>query len=98
MKFLLDTNVVAEFAKEQVNPGALDWLGQGDEREIAISVITIGEIKKGMAWLPNGRRQRDPERWLESALLPRPDRGHGAYTHGLPAVSPRFARVRLPGR
>jgi len=71
VKFLLDTNVVSEFAKEQVNPGVLDWLGQGDEREMAISVITIGEIEKGIAWMPRGRRQRDLERWLESALLPR---------------------------
>jgi toxin FitB len=71
VRFLLDTNVVSEFAKEQVNPGVLDWLAHGDEREMAISVVTVGEIEKGIAWMPRGKRQRKLESWLESALLPR---------------------------
>jgi toxin FitB len=71
VRFLLDTNVVSEFAKEQVNPGVLDWLAHGDEREMGISVVTIGEIEKGIAWMPRGKRQRNLESWLESALLPR---------------------------
>lgn len=71
MRFLLDTNVVSEFAKEQINPGVLEWLAQGDERTMLISVVTIGEIEKGIAWMPDGKRRRALEMWLESALLPR---------------------------
>ena len=71
MRFLLDTNVVSEFAKEQINPGVLEWLAQGDERTMFISVVTIGEIEKGITWMPDGKRRRALEMWLESALLPR---------------------------
>jgi predicted nucleic acid-binding protein len=71
VRFLLDTNLVSEFAKELVNSGVLEWLAHGDEKEMAISVVTIGEIEKGIAWMPRGKRQRDLEVWLESALLPR---------------------------
>jgi predicted nucleic acid-binding protein len=71
VRFLRDTNLVSEFAKELVNSGVLEWLAHGDEKEMAISVVTIGEIEKGIAWMPRGKRQRDLEVWLESALLPR---------------------------
>ena len=71
MKFLLDTNVVSEFVKEQVNPGVSEWLAQGDERTMVISVVTIGEIEKGIAWMPDGKRRQALQAWLESALLPR---------------------------
>lgn len=45
MRFLLDTNVVSEFAKDEVNPGILRWLSHGDEQAMVISVVTIGEIE-----------------------------------------------------
>ncbi|WP_295392208.1 PIN domain-containing protein [uncultured Thiodictyon sp.] len=44
MKFLLDTNVISEFAKDQINAGLMEWLAHGDERAMAISVVSIGEM------------------------------------------------------
>ena len=71
MRYLLDTDVVSEFASERINPGLLEWLAQGDEREMAISVVTVGEIEKGIAWMPDGKRRRALEVWLDAGLLPR---------------------------
>jgi predicted nucleic acid-binding protein len=71
VRFLLDTNVVSEFAKDEVNPGIVRWLSHGDEQAMVISVVTIGEIEKGIAWMPQGKRQRALEVWLQSSLVPR---------------------------
>ncbi|HYN79368.1 MAG TPA: type II toxin-antitoxin system VapC family toxin [Lamprocystis sp. (in: g-proteobacteria)] len=68
---MLDTNVVSEFARDSINPGVFEWLAHGDEREMAISVVSIGEIEKGIAWMPQGKRQRALQVWLERRLLPR---------------------------
>jgi predicted nucleic acid-binding protein len=71
VKFLLDTNVISEFAKDQINSGLLEWLAHGDERAMAISVVSIGEIEKGIAWMPHGKRRLVLQAWLETRLLPR---------------------------
>lgn len=66
MSFLLDTNVVSETRKRAPDTNVLDWLERRDHRELYLSVLTIGELTKGIAL----RRRRDPraaaslEHWL----------------------------------
>ena len=48
MSFLLDTNVVSEFAKAKPNPGVIAWLGSVPSTDLFLSVITLGEIRKGI--------------------------------------------------
>jgi toxin FitB len=69
--FLLDTNVLSEFAKPRVNPGLLDWMQHSDETGMAISVVSVGEIQKGISRMPEGRRQTDLQAWLDQHLVPR---------------------------
>lgn len=71
MRYLLDTNVVSEFRRLEPNPGVLDWLNRVNPETVYLSVITIGEVKKGIEKLTDEARQRSLQGWLENDLLAR---------------------------
>lgn len=48
-KYLLDTNVLSETRKKKADPGVLAWLQAVDSDSLYISVLTIGELRKGVA-------------------------------------------------
>jgi toxin FitB len=48
LSFLLDTNVVSELAKARPNPKMIAWLGAVPSTDLFLSVITLGEIRKGI--------------------------------------------------
>jgi toxin FitB len=48
LSFLLDTNVISEFAKAKPNPSVIAWLGSVPSTDLFLSVITLGEIRKGI--------------------------------------------------
>ncbi len=65
MNFLLDTNVISEPKQKQPNKKVLEWLGAQDESKIYLSVLTIGEIRKGITRLDSGKKKAELEEWLE---------------------------------
>ncbi len=69
MKFLLDTNVISELIAQQPNPKVVDWIDSLDPDDVYLSVITIGEIGRGVAKLPESRRRESIERWLQEDLF-----------------------------
>ena len=69
MNCLFDTHVVSELAKQEPNPRVAEWLTKLNGENIYISVITLGEIRKGIDSLADGRRQRQLTQWLERDLL-----------------------------
>ena len=68
MKFLLDTMVISEPARPSPDPQVIDWLGKQEQTDLALSVITLGEIEKGVHLMPTGRRRQALEEWLDHAL------------------------------
>lgn len=62
MKHLCDTNILAELARPEPNPGVMEWAST--VTTIAISVVTVEEIAYGLAWRPNRRVQRFFEAFL----------------------------------
>jgi toxin FitB len=54
---LLDTNVVSELMRPRPNPRVLDWVAAQPLSEMAISTITVMEIRFGIALLPRSRRR-----------------------------------------
>ncbi len=56
MSFLLDTNVISETRKRNPDRNVLAWLQAADQAGLFISVLTIGELTKGIAL----HRRRDP--------------------------------------
>lgn len=68
MKFLLDTMVISESARPRPDPKVLEWLAGQPGIDLGISVLTLGEVAKGVARMPNGHRKRDLAHWLETDL------------------------------
>lgn len=71
MTFLLDTNVVSEWAKPRPDVAVVRWLDEVDEDRVYLSTITIGELREGIDRLDTGRRRTDLDRWLSVDLTAR---------------------------
>lgn len=60
-----DTNVVSEFMKDQPDSAVLAWARTLDPDDVAICVVTVERIERGLL-LPSGSRRRNLEqRWRE---------------------------------
>ena len=64
MKWLLDTNVVCEPGKRRPHARVVEWLDSLTEPECALSVLTLGEIEKGIHALSPGAERRNKENAL----------------------------------
>ncbi len=71
MKYILDTNVVSELVAREADPKVINWIDSIDSESVFLSVITIGEIKKGIEKLPDSKRKKTLASWLEEGLLVR---------------------------
>jgi len=71
MKAILDTCVISEFIAKQPNPKVVEFLDSLDTDDAYLSVITIGEIIKGIEKLPASRRKTELRDWLQDDLLTR---------------------------
>jgi predicted nucleic acid-binding protein len=69
--FLLDSNVISEVVRPGPEPLVLEWLEAADESLLYLSVLTLGEIRKGIATLPQSKRRAQLETWLEVELRAR---------------------------
>ena len=56
-----DTNVVSEFMRESPDAAVMPWAASLAAGEVALTVITVEEIERGLAGLPVGQRRRDLE-------------------------------------
>lgn len=68
--FLLDTNVISEFARPDNKPDqrVKQWLEAADPNSLYVSVLTFGEIRGGIEKLAPGKRRTQLETWLEKDL------------------------------
>lgn len=73
MKHLLDTCVIAEYQKPAPEIKVIEWLDNQIEESLFLSVLTIGEIEKGIVRLPASKRKTELANFLE-ILLARFDR------------------------
>jgi toxin FitB len=69
MKYLLDTCVISEFIKLKPNVKVLKWISEQDFNDISISVITFGEIWKGISKLQNSQKKIDLTKWFENDVV-----------------------------
>ncbi|MBL7495867.1 type II toxin-antitoxin system VapC family toxin [Frankia sp. CNm7] len=80
MSFLLDTNVVSETRKSRPDAGVVDWIGSVGADHLHLSVLTLGEIERGVAQL---RRRGD-------------DRQASSYAVWLASLTEAFAGRIVP--
>ena len=69
--FLLDTNVISELVRPRPSPRVTHWLDSTDEELLFLSVLTLGEIRKGITTLTDPTRKVRLEGWLSGNLIPR---------------------------
>jgi toxin FitB len=69
--FLLDTNCISEVVRPKPDHRVLEWMDAADEATLYLSVLTIGEIRKGVGGLAQGKRRMGLERWIEVDLQAR---------------------------
>lgn len=68
MNHLLDTCVLSELVKGAPNEGVLDWIAKQDEDALFLSVLTLGELEKGIEKLTGSRRKTALFNWLHEDL------------------------------
>jgi Predicted nucleic acid-binding protein, contains PIN domain len=67
--FLLDTNVISEYSRSNVpHEGVRTWLDRQPESSLHLSVLTLGEIRKGATLLPESSKRKQLELWLATEL------------------------------
>ena len=64
MRFLLDTNVLSELVTPEPVARVMDWVAGQSPLDLAISVLTLGEIAKGVGGLAPGRHRDLLQRWI----------------------------------
>ncbi|MDN5855620.1 MAG: type II toxin-antitoxin system VapC family toxin [Actinomycetia bacterium] len=77
MIYLIDTNILSEQRKLRPDNGVVAWLERTDAADLRLSVVTIGEIRRGITRLQLRRDlvQADRyERWLDRTLREFQDR------------------------
>ena len=67
---LLDTNVISEPQRQVPNARALDWIDAQVLETLYLSVITVAELRAGIAMMPAGKRRDRLHENLEKHLLP----------------------------
>ncbi|MEV6554962.1 type II toxin-antitoxin system VapC family toxin [Nocardia sp. NPDC051756] len=69
--YLLDTSAVSEWVKPRPDPGLSLWLHTADEDRLHLSVITLGEIRKGIEKMVDSPKKRRLVDWLTESLIDR---------------------------
>ena len=70
MSYLIDTNIISETIKTTPNKGVLKWFNSTPSYALFISVITIGEIRKGIEIVKNDTKKSELVSWLDFELRP----------------------------
>jgi predicted nucleic acid-binding protein len=70
VKWLLDTNVLSESIRTQPDRKVLAWIAAHPGEDLAISLITVAELRAGIAALGEISRQRSFEAWLRAYVIP----------------------------
>ncbi len=65
MRVLLDTCVLSEIRKAHGNRGVRRAVEEISDDDLFVSVISIGEIAKGIELIEDGRRKRALQSWLQ---------------------------------
>ena len=68
--FLLDTNVPSEMTRPYPELSVTRWLEDVDDNKLYFSVVSLGEILKGITILDEGKRRNQLKRWLDETLRP----------------------------
>jgi predicted nucleic acid-binding protein len=66
LNYLLDTCVISELVRPKPSENVIKWLNQTPDERLFLSVITIGEIRKGITKLPDSKKKNKLTNWLNT--------------------------------
>lgn len=69
MSYLLDTNIISELVRAKPAKAVLAWFDEVPSEALHISVLTLGEIRKGIEQMEEGARREKLRMWLEHDLV-----------------------------
>ncbi len=68
MSYLIDTNVLSELHRKEPNPGVVAWFEERPATTLYVSVLPLGEIRKGIEALGKSKRKLKLLDWLETEV------------------------------
>ena len=76
--YLLDTNVISETVRARPDAGVMRWLDSLQPEQLHVSVLSLGDIRKGALMVADAERrdklldwlENDLAQWFESRVLP----------------------------
>lgn len=68
MNYLLDTNILSELFKKHPEPKVTSWLKEAEQESLFLSVLTVGEFRKGIERMEHGSRKARLIQFLEKDL------------------------------
>lgn len=68
MSYLIDINVLSELRRKSPDPGVVAWFSQRPATTLYLSVLTLGEIRKGIEGVDDEIRRQSLLDWLETDL------------------------------
>jgi predicted nucleic acid-binding protein len=68
LSYLLDTNVLSELRRKTPKAGVVEWFSKRPASTLFLSVLTLGELRKGIAGAPDAERRMALQDWLETEL------------------------------
>lgn len=69
MSYLIDTNVISELRRKAPSQGVVGWLEGRPSSTLFLSVLTVGEIRKGIDAISDVGRRQSLTDWLEIELI-----------------------------
>lgn len=73
MKFLLDTCAIAELTKPDPHPAVVQWFVEQEEPTLYLAAVSVGELKRGVVRLDDGKRKSYLRNWLAESVIKRFD-------------------------
>lgn len=68
MSYLLDTNVISEVRRKTPDPSVIEWFSKRPASTLYLSVLTLGELRKGIESVKELDRRLALTDWLETDL------------------------------
>jgi predicted nucleic acid-binding protein len=68
MNYLLDTCVVSELTRPKPHRRVAQWIRSAAETRLYLSVLTLGELRKGTERLPESHKRNRIDAWLSNEL------------------------------
>ena len=68
MSYLLDSNVLSELRRKTPDAAVLEWFARRPASTLYLSVLTFGELRKGIEGVPDAKRRMALTDWLETDL------------------------------